>query len=171
MAAELAVHPSTPQTLVSNNAYPLYFNNNPNRMHSLSSEAILLERIGGEFVVYQKMVAGTEITDNFDVPNWFHIQKMQFLMLSHIAHIINSINPLQTENERYFLLEGIYIASRRANLSGEMIYDFLFIDRNSAALGRNTTIDVFGGSLDAVDDIVDEIKSNPYAFAGASDTE
>ena len=52
MAAELAVHPNTPQILVSNNAYYLYFNNNPNRMHSLLSEAILLERIGSEFIIY-----------------------------------------------------------------------------------------------------------------------
>ena len=42
MAAELAVHPNTPQILVRNNEDSLYFNNNPNCMHSLSSEAILL---------------------------------------------------------------------------------------------------------------------------------
>ena len=30
---------------------------------------------------------------------------------------------------------------------------------------------VFGGSLDAVDVIVDEMDSNPYAFAYASDNE
>ena len=52
-----------------------------------------------------------------------------------------------------------------------MLYDLIFINRSSAALGRNTTIDLFGGSLDAVDDIVDEIESNPYAFADDSDTE
>ena len=59
MAAELAVHPNTPQILARNNEESLYFNNNPNRMHSLSSEAILLERIRSEFVIYQNMVAGT----------------------------------------------------------------------------------------------------------------
>ena len=42
-------------------------------MHSLLSEAILLERIGAEYVIYQDMVAGTEITDDFDVLNWFQI--------------------------------------------------------------------------------------------------
>ena len=60
---------------------------------------------------------------------------------------------------------------RHANLSVEMLYDFIFINRNSAALGCNTTIYVFGGSLDAVADVVDEMKSNPYAFSDASDTE
>ena len=52
-----------------------------------------------------------------------------------------------------------------------MLYGLLSINRNSAALGRNTTFDVFGGSLDAVDVIVDEMDSNPYAFAYASDNE
>ena len=71
MAAELAVHPNTPHILVRNNKYYLYFNRNPNHMHSLSSEAILLERICAEFVIYQNMVAGREMTNDFDVPNWF----------------------------------------------------------------------------------------------------
>ena len=60
---------------------------------------------------------------------------------------------------------------RRANIYVEMLSNLLVINRNSAALGRNTTIDAFGGSLDAVADIVDEMESNPYAFADASDTE
>ena len=60
---------------------------------------------------------------------------------------------------------------RRANLSVEMLSDLIFINRNSADLGRNTTIDVFGGSLYAVADIVDDMESNPDAFEDASDTE
>ena len=51
----------------------------------------------------------------------------------------------------------MYTALRRANISFEILSDLLSINRNSAALGRNNTIDVFGGSLDAVADIVDEI--------------
>ena len=43
-------------------------------MHSLSSEAIVLESIGAEFVIYQNTVTVTEITDDFDVLNWFQIQ-------------------------------------------------------------------------------------------------
>ena len=78
---------------------------------------------------------------------------------------------MQTENERNFSLAGIYTASRRSNISVEMLSDLIFININSAALVRDTTIDVFGGSLDAVADIVDEMESNPYAFAYASDTE
>ena len=42
MDVELAVHPNTPHILVCNNEDYLYFNNNPNRMHSILSEAILL---------------------------------------------------------------------------------------------------------------------------------
>ena len=45
-------------------------------MQYLLSEAILWERIRAEFVIYQNMVAGTEITDDFDVLNWFQIQQM-----------------------------------------------------------------------------------------------
>ena len=45
-------------------------------MHSLLSGAILLERIGAEFIIYQNMVVGTEITDDFDVLNWFQIHQM-----------------------------------------------------------------------------------------------
>ena len=45
------------------------------------------------------------------------------------------------------------------------------INRNRAALIRNTTIDVYGVSLDSVADIVDDMESNPDAFADASDTE
>ena len=52
-----------------------------------------------------------------------------------------------------------------------MLSDFLFINRNSAALGRDTTIGVFGGSLYSVADIVDEMESNPDAFEYSSDTE
>ena len=78
-------------------------------------------------------------------------------MLTHFAYIIHSIAPSQTENEKDFSLAGIYTASRRANLYVEMLSDLLFINRNSAALGRNTTVDIFGGSLDAVADMVDEM--------------
>ena len=52
-----------------------------------------------------------------------------------------------------------------------MLSDLFLISRNSAALGHNTTIYVFGGSLDAVNDIIDEMESNPDDFADASDTE
>ena len=51
-----------------------------------------------------------------------------------------------------------------------MISDLFLINRIISDLGRNTTIDVSGGSLDAVSDIVDEIESNPDAFSDASDT-
>ena len=69
MAAELDFHSNTPQILVRNNEDSLYFHNNPNRMHSLLSEAIFLGSIGAEFIIYQNMVSGTEITDYFDVLN------------------------------------------------------------------------------------------------------
>ena len=140
-------------------------------MHSLLSEAILLERIGAEFVIYQNTVAGTEITDGFDVLNWFQINQMKFTMLTRFTYIIHSITPSQTENEIYFSLACIYTASRRANISVEMLSNLIFINRNSAALVRNTTMDVFGRSLDAVADIVDETEINLDAFADASDTE
>ena len=52
-----------------------------------------------------------------------------------------------------------------------MLSDLIFINRNSAALGRNTTIDVFGGSLNSGANIVDDMDSNPCAFADAGDTE
>ena len=52
-----------------------------------------------------------------------------------------------------------------------MLSNLLFIYRNSSALVRNTTIDVFGGSLYDVAYIVDELERNPYSFADASDTE
>ena len=51
MATELVVHTNTPHILVCNNEDSLYFNNNPNRMHSISSEAILLEGIGSKFII------------------------------------------------------------------------------------------------------------------------
>ena len=54
-------------------------------MHSLSAEAILLERIGAEFVIYQYAVAGTEITDDFDVLNWFYIQQKKFPMMTRFV--------------------------------------------------------------------------------------
>ena len=69
MATELAFNPNTPQILVRSNQELLYFHNNPNHTHSLSSEAILLERIDDEFVIYQNAVTGTEITDDFYVLN------------------------------------------------------------------------------------------------------
>ena len=140
-------------------------------MHSLSSEAILLERIGAEFVIYQDAFAETEITDDFDMLNGFQIQQMQFPTMTRFVYIIHYITPSKTENERYLSLEGIYTASCHANTSVEMISEFLLININSAALVCNTTIGVFGGSLDDVADLVDEMKSNLYAFADASDTE
>ena len=78
-------------------------------------------------------------------------------MLTRFAQIIHSITPLQTENERYFSLAGIYTVSRRANISVEILSDLILINRNSSVLGHNTTIDVFGGSLDAVAGIVYEM--------------
>ena len=73
MDAELVVHPNTPNILVRKNEYSLFFHNKTNRMDSISYEAILLDRIGAEFVIYQDMVTGTEITDDFDAMNWFQI--------------------------------------------------------------------------------------------------
>ena len=60
-------------------------------MHSLLYEAILFERTGAKFVIYQNTVAGTEITDDFAVLNWFQIQQMKFPMLTQSAYIIHSI--------------------------------------------------------------------------------
>ena len=94
---------------------------------------------------------------------------MQFPILTLFAYIIHSITPLQSENERDFSLAGIYTASRRANISVEMLSNLIFININSADLGRNTTIDVFGGSVDAVADIVDDMESNPDAFVDEID--
>ena len=52
-----------------------------------------------------------------------------------------------------------------------MLSDLVFINRHSASLGCNTPIGVFGGSLYTVDNIVDEMDINPYAFEDASYTE
>ena len=82
MAVEIAVHPNTPQIPVW---FSLYFHNNPNIMQSIFSEAILLKRIGAEFVIYQNTVAGTEITDDFDVLDLFQIQQMIFSMLTRFT--------------------------------------------------------------------------------------
>ena len=96
---------------------------------------------------------------------------MQFPMLTRFSYIIHCITPSKTENERDFSLAGIYTASCRANISDEILSDLIFISRNRAVLVHNTTIDVFGGSLDVVADIFNEMDRNPYAFADASDTE
>ena len=85
-------------------------------------------------------------------------------MLTRFAYIIHSITPSQTENGRDLSLVGIYTASRRSNISVDMLSYLIFIDRNITALGRNTLIDFFGGSLDNVSNIVDEMESNPDAF-------
>ena len=103
MAAELAIHPNTLQILVRNNEDSVYFNNNPNCMHYLSSEATLLKRIRAKFVIYQNMVAGTEMTDYFDVLDWFQIQQMQSPMLTRFAYIIHSITPSQKKKRKRLL--------------------------------------------------------------------
>ena len=51
-----------------------------------------------------------------------------------------------------------------------MLSYFIFVKINSTDLGRNTPIDVFGVSLDAVADIYDEMESNLYYFSDDSDT-
>ena len=51
-----------------------------------------------------------------------------------------------------------------------MLSDLLLINRNSITLVRNTTFDVFGGSLIAVANIVGDMESNPDALVDASDT-
>ena len=140
-------------------------------MHSLSSEAILLESIGADFVIYQNTFAGTEITDDFDVMNWSWIQQIKLPMLKRFAYIIYSVTPSQTEKETDFSLAGIYTESLHANISVEMLSDLIFINRNSAALCLNSIIDVFVGSLDAVDNIFDDMDSNPDASEDANDTE
>ena len=96
---------------------------------------------------------------------------MKFPMLTRFTFIIRSITPSQTENEIDFSLVGIYTVSLQPNLSVEMISGLIFINRSIADLGCNTTIDVFGGLLEAVADIVDEMESNPFFSADASDTE
>ena len=103
--------------------------------------------------------------------NWFQIQQMKSPMLTCFAYIIHHITPLQTDNERDFSLAGIYTESRRANISVEIISDLLFINRKSAPLVHNTPINVFGGSLDYVANIVDKMEGNPDAFADVSYTE
>ena len=91
-------------------------------------------------------------------------------MLTRSAYIIHSITPSQTENERDLTLSGIYTESCCANISIEILSDLLFISRNSAAFGRNTTIDIFGGSLDSVSNIFDKMESNLDVFEDAGDT-
>ena len=81
---------------MQNNEDSLYLYNNPNRMQSISYQAILLGRIGAEFIIYQNMVAGTEITDGFYVVNWFQIQKIKSPMMKRLSYIIHSVTPSQT---------------------------------------------------------------------------
>ena len=92
-------------------------------------------------------------------------------MLTLFVYIINSLTPSQTEKERDFSIEGIYTASRRDNISVEMIHDLIFINRNITALVCDTPIDVFGWSLYSVADIVNDTESNPDVFADSSDNE
>ena len=92
-------------------------------------------------------------------------------MLNRFPYIIHSITPWKTKNERDFSLAGIYNALRRDNLFFEMLSDFIFVNRNSTALVRNTPIDFFGGSLDSVADIFDDMERNIDAFSYASDAE
>ena len=101
MAAELSVNPSTPQILVVNNQWSLYFNNNPNRRHSLFTKAILLDGIYAKVVTYQNLVAGTYITDDFYALHSFQ-KKFKFPILTHFAYILHSAAPLQDKNERDF---------------------------------------------------------------------
>ena len=75
-------------------------------------------------------------------------------MLTRFTNIIQSITHSQTENERNLSLAGICNASRHANLSIEMFSDLLFINRNSTTFGSNNPFYVFGGSLDAVANIL-----------------
>ena len=89
-------------------------------------------------------------------------------MPTRLLYILHSITPSKTKNEIDFSLGDIYTSSHHDNISVEMLSGFLLINRNSISLGRNTPISVFGGSLDAVADIVDKMKSNPDAFADAS---
>ena len=51
-----------------------------------------------------------------------------------------------------------------------MLSDSIFINRDSTVLDRNNPIYVVEGSLYAVADIVDDMESNPYYFADASET-
>ena len=104
-------------------------------MHSLLSEAILLERIGADFFIYHNTVEGRDITDDFDVLNWFQIQEMKLPTMTQFAYIIHSITSYKTKNERDFSLAGIYTTLHRANLSVEMLSDLIFIHRNRATLG------------------------------------
>ena len=92
-------------------------------------------------------------------------------MLTRFAYIIHFITPSKTENERGLSIAGIYTAPRRANISVEILSDLIFINRNSAALGGNTTFDIFGRSIDSVANIVDKMERIPNASADASDTE
>ena len=52
MVSELDAHPNTLQILVHNNKDYLYLHNNPIRTHYLSYEAIILEKIGAELIIY-----------------------------------------------------------------------------------------------------------------------
>ena len=82
MAAELAASTNTPQIMARNKQESLYIHKKPYHTHSISAEAILFERIDAEFIIYQNTVDRTEITDDFDVLNWFQIQKIKFPMLT-----------------------------------------------------------------------------------------
>ena len=52
-----------------------------------------------------------------------------------------------------------------------MISNLILININRTALGCNTPIYVFGWSLDAVANIVDDTDSNPDVFTDASDND
>ena len=105
MSEELSVNKNTPQIIVGKNEEYLYFHNNYNRMHSLLAKAILLERIGAMFIIYQNMVAGKEITDDFDVLNWFQIKQTRLPMMTQFTYIIHSITLLKTEIKQTYNLQ------------------------------------------------------------------
>ena len=98
MATELAVNPNTPHILVGKNQESLYFHNNPDRMHSILAESILLETIDAKFFTYQNAVDRTEVNDDYDVMHWFQKQQMKYPTLKLFTYINHYITPLKNEN-------------------------------------------------------------------------
>ena len=92
-------------------------------------------------------------------------------MLACFATIIFAIPHSQAKNERDFSLSGVFTVSKSERMSVDMLSKIIFVNRNSIGLQHNQTTDIFQGSVEDLNKVIEKMEGGLEAEADDDDDE
>lgn len=88
----------------------------------------MFDRIENEIMVYENLTV--PLSDEFDVLNWWEVNKQQFPLLGNLSKRVFAIPASSAPSERVFSGARNLITDKRSQLSPSIVNDLMIVNRN-----------------------------------------